>query len=242
MSFRKGGGQVTGQPFEDRVRSVAALADPVRRALYGYVVSQPEPVSREQAASGLGIARHAAKFHLDKLEEDGLLAAEFRRPPGRRGPGAGRPAKHYRRADRDIEVSLPERHYDLAGELLARAIVTTESTEVPVGEALRAAATAEGRELGARTRAGLPARAGTKRLLEAVAAALTERGYAPQVEGSSLTLANCPFHVLARNHTELVCGMNLDLLDGLLDGLGPSKLRAHLRPSPGRCCVRITAS
>lgn len=231
-----------GQPFADRVRSVAALADPVRRALYEYVVAQPGPVSREQAATGIGVAQHAAKFHLDRLEEDGLLTAEFRRPPGRRGPGAGRPAKHYRRADRDIEVSLPERHYDLAGELLARAIVTTESTAVPVGEALSAAAAEAGRELGTRVRDGLPARSSAKRQLEAVAAALTARGYVPQVEGGTITLANCPFHALARNHTDLVCGMNLDLLEGLLDGLGPSKLRAHLSPSPGRCCVRITGS
>ena len=87
--------------FEAGVAAVAALAEPARRALYAFVSGQDEPVSREQAAAGAGVARHVAKFHLDKLVEDGLLDFEFRRPPGRRGPGAGRPAKVYRRSERE---------------------------------------------------------------------------------------------------------------------------------------------
>ncbi|MGH8862014.1 MAG: helix-turn-helix domain-containing protein, partial [Jatrophihabitantaceae bacterium] len=59
--------------FDADVSSLAALGEPVRRALYRYVVAQPDPVSRDQAATGIGIAHHTAKFHLDKLEEDGLL-------------------------------------------------------------------------------------------------------------------------------------------------------------------------
>src|SRR5438045_398628 len=79
-------------------------------------------VNREQAAAGAGVAHHVAKFHLDRLVDDGLLTAEYRRPAGRGGPGAGRPAKLYRRSDVDLEVSLPERRYDLAGRLLVRAV------------------------------------------------------------------------------------------------------------------------
>ena len=62
----------------------AALAEPVRRDLYLYVVGQPEPVSRDQAAAGVGVPRHTAKFHLDRLVEEGLLDTEFRRLSGRR--------------------------------------------------------------------------------------------------------------------------------------------------------------
>jgi len=54
-----------------------------------------------------------------------------------------------------------------------------------------------------------------------------------------VTLTNCPFHVLAREHTDLVCGMNLRLLDGLLEGAGAAELTARLQPTPGRCCVRL---
>ena len=90
-----------------------------RRALYLFVAAQPEPVSRDQAAAGSGLPRHTAKFHLDKLVEDGLLDTEFRRLSGRQGPGAGRPTKLYRRSERQVAITLPQRHYELAGQILA---------------------------------------------------------------------------------------------------------------------------
>src|SRR5687767_15672 len=93
--------------FDAQVAGVAALGEPVRRRLYWFVAAQAHPVSRDQAADALGIARHIVKFHLDRLEADGLLEAEFSRPPGRGGPGAGRPAKLYRRSSRQFTVSLP---------------------------------------------------------------------------------------------------------------------------------------
>jgi hypothetical protein len=48
---------------------------------------------------------------------------------------------------------------------------------------------------------------------------------------------------LAEQHRELVCGMNLDFLAGLLEGIGPTDgLDARLDPAPGYCCVRIAAA
>ncbi len=122
--------------FDSRVASIATLGEPVRRDLYRYVVAQPEPVSREQAAAALGVARHVAKFNLDKLEEEGLLEVEYARPAGRRGPGAGRPAKLYRRSRHEVEVSLPERRYDLAARVMAEAITIAEDKAIPIGAAL----------------------------------------------------------------------------------------------------------
>ncbi len=119
---------------------VAALADPTRRALYEYVVSRPEPVGREEAASAVGLAQHTANFHLDRLVEAGLLEAEFRRLTGRTGPGAGRPSKLYRRADREWAVSLPERSYDLVGAILASGIERARSGPAPLEEAIDEAA------------------------------------------------------------------------------------------------------
>src|SRR5438477_3367219 len=92
--------------LDSRLDRISGLGEPVRRALYRFVVGQAAPVSRDQAAAGVGIARHVAKFNLDRLVQDGLLQAEYRRPEGRGGPGAGRPAKRYRRAEGDLEVSL----------------------------------------------------------------------------------------------------------------------------------------
>src|ERR1051325_6417038 len=133
LGVRAEGSCVTADAFDKQVTSVAALGEPVRRELYRFVVAQPEPVSREQAAAGVGVPHHVAKFHLDKLEEDGLLDVEYRRPPGRRGPGAGRPAKLYRRSARPIAVNLPERRYELAGDILADAITAAQQAGLPVG-------------------------------------------------------------------------------------------------------------
>lgn len=230
--------------FGSRVASIAALGEPVRRDLYRYVIAQPEPVSREQAAAALGVARHVAKFNLDKLEEEGLLEVEYARPSGRRGPGAGRPAKLYRRSRQEVEVSLPERRYDLAARVMADAITIAEEKSVPIGAALREAASEAGRELGAEARrmSGEQPGPGGAAALAAVEEVLAGTGYEPRQAGSGLELANCPFHSLARRYTSLVCGINVHLIDSLLNAAGAADVRARLEPSPGRCCVTITGA
>jgi predicted ArsR family transcriptional regulator len=224
------------------VASVAALREPVRRALYRFVVGQPSAVSREQAANGVGVAHHVAKFHLDKLEQDGLLEVEYSRPPGRSGPGAGRPAKLYRRTGKDIAVSLPTRRYDLAARLMAEAITTAETSGVPVAEALRGAARSTGRALGEDARRTVGSRPSHAALARALSEVLETEGYEPRVGDADITLTNCPFHSLAETYTDLVCGMNLELISSLGAGLDQTKLHARLDPSPGRCCVTISRS
>src|SRR5947208_15695681 len=104
-----------------RLGQLSALAEPVRRDLYTFVVARREPVTREQAAAGLDVPVHVAKFHLDRLVEDGLLDAEYRRPPGRGGPGAGRPAKVYRRSGPAGEGRTPGPRYAAAARGLVAA-------------------------------------------------------------------------------------------------------------------------
>jgi predicted ArsR family transcriptional regulator len=215
-----------GNDLDARLDRVAALGEPVRRALYRFVAAQPEPVTREQAAAAVGVAQHTAKFHLDRLVDGRLLEAGYRRPPGRGGPGAGRPAKVYRRSRTDLDVSLPERRYDLAGRLLVKAVAQAERTGSPVLEALGAVATQAGRSAGTQAASGL---------FDALAA----DGFEPRRDGDGITLANCPFHALAREATDLVCGMNRAYLEGMLGGIGDTGLTARLDPAPGRCCVRL---
>src|SRR3954447_7978061 len=137
---------------EDRsaqVAAVAALAEPTRRRLYEYVVRRPHPVSRDDVAGALGVPRPTAAFHLDRLVADGLLDVHYERRSGRTGPGAGRPAKLYRRAECTVSVSLPERRYDLAGQLLAEALTAAERSGERPAEALARAAHDRGARLGA---------------------------------------------------------------------------------------------
>ncbi|MBO9522749.1 MAG: helix-turn-helix domain-containing protein [Nocardioidaceae bacterium] len=209
---------------------IGALADDTRRALYEYVVAQPEPVGREQAATATGVAQHNVNFHLDKLVDEGLLEVEYRRLSGRSGPGAGRPSKLYRRAEREFAVTLPPRKYDLVGGILAEAFAQV-GEGAAVDASLTEAAHREGVEL-ARS-----ARLGTKKPLRAVADVLGSQGYQPQVDKDVVTLANCPFDVLAKRHTTLVCGLNRDFVQGVADGLG-ADVDACLEPEAGRCCVK----
>ena len=76
---------------------------------------------------------------------------------------------------------------------------------------------------------------------ERVAAVLTAYGYEPSRHGGVITLENCPFHALAQQHRNLVCSMNLDVVDGVLEGTTATNLEARLDPAPGRCCVTVCA-
>jgi predicted ArsR family transcriptional regulator len=225
----------------ERIAGVASLAEPLRRALYRFVVDRGAAVSKDEAAAAMGVARSVAAFHLDRLVADGLLTTEFRRLSGRQGPGAGRPAKLYRRAEGELSVSLPARQYDLAARLLAAAVDDATRSGTPVGEALTRVATERGRELGERARVAAGKRPSRRALLDAALAVLDEQGYEPRADGSEVVLANCPFHALVDEQRDLVCGMNYDLLAGMAAAVGDDVLTARLEPSEGNCCVRLAA-
>lgn len=217
----------------DAVQAVSLLGEPVRRRLYDYVVAQTDAVSRDQAATAAGIKRPLAAFHLDKLAEEGLLDVEFRRLSDRKGPGAGRPAKLYRRSSRDLSVSLPHREYELAARVFAEAL-TTGGGPSPVRDAARAL----GKEMADKARARAGRNKGAKALTRTAEEVLESYGFEPfHDDDGNIRLRNCPFHQLSRQYTDLVCGMNLDIMQALLEELGLERLEARLEPQPGMCCV-----
>ncbi len=87
---------------EQRLALVYGLDDPVRRSLYDYVSGSAEPVGRDEAATAVGIGRPLAAYHLDRLVSLGLLTADYRRPPGRNGPGAGQAGKGLREVAKGV--------------------------------------------------------------------------------------------------------------------------------------------
>jgi len=208
----------------------AVLDDPVRHRLYDYVTAQDHGVSRSEAAEAVGIQRTLAAFHLDRLVETGLLDVTFRRPAGRAGPGAGRPAKLYRRGAAEHQISVPPRDYRGAAELLAE-VVDVTGAEPELQRSARSRGAAAGR---AARRQAPHAPAG-----DLVTGALSAQGYQPYQEGDEVRLRNCPFHVLASRYPPLICGMNLALLEGLLEGAAVTSLEARLDPRPGECCVTL---
>jgi predicted ArsR family transcriptional regulator len=207
--------------------------------VYEYVAGAGDWVSRDGVAAGTGLERGTAVHHLDRLAADGLLETEFRRVSGRRGPGAGRPAKLYRRSDHDFGVTLPPREYEVVGRMLAAAVDRVRRDGADIDLALEEAASAEGARLARAARersSGPPDGADEDPLL----GALVDRGYEPvALDDGTVVLRNCPFHHLAKDHTELVCNMNLCLVGGTLDELGDGRLQARLEPEDGMCCVKL---
>ena len=218
------------------VIGISSLADPVRRQLYRFVCAQTEPVSRDQAAAAVGIARHQAKFHLDRLEAEGLLQSDYVRLTGRSGPGAGRPAKRYRRAGSELSVTIPPREYDLAGRIMAEAITDHAASATPISEALTKAAAAHGRAIGTESSQMDSATDVLDRCLTLLAA----HGYEPRHLDRTILLTNCPFHSLAQSHTQLVCQMNHALLSAFARSVAPDLFEARLDPGENRCCVTLT--
>lgn len=228
---------VADSDFDKAVAGIGSLTEPARRELYRYVCSRDDAVGREEAAAATGLSHHRAKFHLDRLAADGLLEVDYRRLGERTGPGAGRPAKVYRRSGAELAVSLPERDYELVGRLLAAAIEASAQSGRPVLDTLGEVAAEHGRGLAA----GLGVHASAPELVDRVLALLSEHGYEPRQEGERITLENCPFHTLSQQHTSLVCGMNHAMLEGFAQELQPPCLKAQLEPAAGRCCVVLHA-
>ncbi|MFE4197779.1 helix-turn-helix transcriptional regulator [Paenarthrobacter sp. NPDC056912] len=214
-----------GLPWLQRISAIASLDDANRRSLYAYIRGADDAVGRDEAASSVGIPRSTASFHLDRLVRDGLLDIEFRKASDKAGPGSGRPAKLYKPALNEVDASVPERRYDLAGDLMATAISRSFAGDVPVRQALLEVAGSKGKQLG---RPGdLPG-------------VLADLGYEPSADGSGgYSLLNCPFHRLSREHEAVVCAMNGAFLRGVAtaSGLAPEVVLAD--PGTGHCCARL---
>jgi predicted ArsR family transcriptional regulator len=199
----------------DDLDALASLADGVRRRAYQLVADSTAPVGRDEVAEALGVGRTLAAFHLDKLVAVGLLDTSYARRSGKTGPGAGRPAKLYQVAPAEHAVSVPPRAYRTAAELLAEALERAGAEDV-----LHEVARRHGKAASAQVE---------------VTELLTGHGYAPVLDGPErIVLRNCPFRRVAEQFPPVICGMNLALVSGLLDG---SEWTARMDPAPGRCCV-----
>jgi len=218
------------------INGVALLDDPVRRAIYLFVVDQPDDVGRDQVARAVRVSRALAAFHLDRLVDARLLDAGFRRRAPRSGRGAGRPPKVYRRSARQIDVTLPRREYAFLAELMAASIDDPRSSDP--AQSLRRRASDLGTSLGADARRRAGVRPTRRRLVAAAEGVLRAQGFAPyRAADGALCLRNCPFDALVPKHRDLVCAMNVELNDGLLKGLRLGGVRPSFEPTDGRCCV-----
>ena len=222
----------------DPVATIALLDEPTRRHVFEFASASHDAVGRDDVAAELGISRELAAFHLDRLVKGGLLETEYRRRSGRTGPGAGRPAKLYRRTDREVAISLPPRRYDAAADVFAEGIARLEDPAAikSVADVARERGTDFGIEV-RRTAGARPSRRGR---LAALMEYLGRAGYEPAMDKGSgaVTLRNCPYHALVAEHRELTCGMNLAWAQGVASA-ADLPLRPVLAAREGVCCVEF---
>ena len=158
------------------------------------------------------------------------MQAEFHHRSDRRGPGAGRPAKFYRRAgESQVDITLPARRYALAAAILA------DGLERAPAPGVRSSVEDAAREAGRRLAAQAPGHGDRDALL----ALLAENGFEPEEAGGRILLRNCPFDALVDEHRDLTCGLNLTLLESVAATLPRLSVSAVRRPRNGHCCVEF---
>ena len=195
----------------------AALGDPTRRAIYIAVRESSEPVTTSTIAELFGIHPNVARHHLDRLAEEGYLGITHRRPSGKTGPGAGRPAKCYEATKKPIDLHFPSRRYDLLVDLLTRVLQRVAPPDVAqIAEDV-------GREYGQQLAAeiGAPHDAGYQAAVSAVAKAMTGLGFEinPDTTGTRWLTTHCPFGEAATGHPEVVCSLDRGIVAGMMGAL-----------------------
>jgi predicted ArsR family transcriptional regulator len=209
---------VDTQLFDQQVGDLAAtLGDATRRGIYISVREASEPVTASHISELFGIHTNVARHHLDRLVADGYLQVTHKRRNDKRGPGAGRPAKHYEPTHKEVSLQFPARRYDLLSELLARVVHRLAPED--------ASAIAEdvGREYGAELAAeiGFADDAGFETAVQAVAKAMMGMGFDTEASSEDRLLVThfCPFGDTAANHPEIVCKLDQGIVKGLLEAV-----------------------
>lgn len=228
------------EAFDQQIADLTGtLGDATRRGVYVTVRESPEPMTASQIAELFDIHANVARHHLDRLVADGYLQVTRRRPPGRTGPGAGRPAKHYEPTRKNVSVQFPARRYDLLAELLLRVIerIAPDNAAEVADEIGRE----YGRELAAEI--GFPDEAGYDTAAVAVARALMGVGFEVEARPGDHELVTrfCPFGESAKNHPAIVCQLDQGLVTGLLEGteqIPVAIVNAH-STEEGDCVTKI---
>jgi predicted ArsR family transcriptional regulator len=204
--------------LESRISDLtSALGDPTRRAIYIAVRESAEPLTTSNVAELFGIHPNVARHHLDRLADDGYVRVSHRRPAGKSGPGAGRPAKCYEASNKEVSVHFAPRRFEMLVEMLIR--VLDEVAPENIGQVAESVGRAYGSELAAEI--GVPDQPGYDGAVQAVAKAMTGLGFTidPDVEGQRLLTTHCPFGEAATSHPEVICSLDRGIVTGLFGAL-----------------------
>ncbi|WP_409483953.1 helix-turn-helix domain-containing protein [Arsenicicoccus dermatophilus] len=229
----------------------ALLSSGVRRRITELVEAEPDRWTALALADALGLHVTTVRFHLDQLEQAGVLESQ---PERRERPG--RPRKVYRRATDTTPVSATA--YVILADVLSATLADGGRSGPDVAARAEAAdragaawVQAHGQAVepadtssGADTSGSIPVR----RLVDTLA----RWGYPPEtvtVEGDlatrcQATLTYCPMIEAARRHPDVICGIHLGLVRGTLTELGVPDPQVRVVPmiTPGVCAVDISTA
>ena len=193
------------------------------------------PLPAKEIVERVGLSMNAVRHHLKELEAGGLVGYERHR-----GAGAGAPSFVYRLTPAG-EALFPRRYEDAVARLLDY-VVAREGRQAAV-EVLES----RYRELADRLRGAL-ANASPEERVTAVARALAEEGYMPEVRdngtpGLHLVEHNCPIQQVAERFPE-VCEAEARFLAEVFEaevtrgkhiasGCGTCEYQIHSRPVTG---------
>lgn len=195
------------------------------------------PLAIRELADALGLHPNTVREHLDQLIDAGLVASTTERSAGR-----GRPRFCYSvvaDADADADANEPASH---AYRGLASALAE-QLAQVPDA----GSASVDAGERWGRTLVGDPTT--TPDETEAIGrlvGLLDDVGFAPDSPvhpGDPIRLRHCPFGSLARERTDIVCGVHLGLMRGVLDAIGAPLDAVALEPfvAPDLCLAHLGA-
>lgn len=177
---------------------------------------------------------NTVRFHLERLEHDGLVSRQVRR-----SGEPGRPPLNYT-ANSVPDAGREHREFAQLAEVLAQ--LTTWSSADPATAAIEA-----GRFWGL-TRTAEPVEpSDTAGALGTLVTALSEIGFVPEVrataEGVMIVQRHCPFLEVAQNHQDVVCSVHLGLMRGILESVDAPVTTERLLPfaSPAGCEAHLTS-
>jgi predicted ArsR family transcriptional regulator len=210
--------------------SAAVLDITIGKGTRGRIIEELAlaPRTARDLAEKLGIQESAARGHLDRLEERGLVIPTFRRE------GVGRPRKRYLLTPQGQE--LFPRRYEMLLDSVMEEILARE------GEGYASALFAEAaRRMAQQIAAKIPPGKPTVDRAKALASALNELGFRCTVAESptgelTIVRTNCVFRHSALTHAYLVCDVfDKNLTEALLGQVG-----VDLKDSISRGGLRCT--
>jgi predicted ArsR family transcriptional regulator len=226
----------SGTPHTLQLEHLAvAFGSSKRHDIYRHLSTCSGALSAGEVAERFVLTRTAARAHLEKLSDLGLVEVTTMRRPQ-----CGRPAKGYAVTGARVELVLPSRRYECLAQHLLALLGETAEPEV----ATRQAAVL-GLALGEQTAteiAGDGVEAPVKLSVRFLVDWMEASGYEVKVLGSDPTAAvievrNCVYRELALEHPELVCTFDRGMLCGML-GVALTAHTQTLAMSAGDPCCR----